>query len=193
MAITPQYQLHLDHPRDGEMTRTFTNLCPLANYLRELTTDKKHKFSDKGHTLQVGKLTITSDFNMRKPMRTEPKMAQFLGIPDILVTRSAEEHSLERKKSACGPIVDAMNNPAVTMRMPDPSDVEPAKPGTKKAARTMGLVTLADLCKELEIDPAKARRQLRSAAKKNPALKANGWNWDAESNEYAEVKDILGG
>lgn len=59
----------------------------------------------------------------------------------------------------------------------------------KPAKAEKEMVTLADICKELKIEPRAARKKLRG----NEAINVDGqrWSWPAGSAEIAKVKKAL--
>lgn len=59
------------------------------------------------------------------------------------------------------------------------------KPAQKK---TDGLVTLAEICTELSVEPRIARRKLRSSDLTKPEA---GWAWDKKSPDLKAVRKLL--
>lgn len=62
----------------------------------------------------------------------------------------------------------------------------PAKKAPAKKSPTDG-VTLAQICKELKLEPHIARRRLRTAKLKNPGR----WSWPKGDSEINKVKTVL--
>ncbi len=62
-----------------------------------------------------------------------------------------------------------------------------AKPAKKSADKEM--VTLADLCKELKMEPRTARKKLRGA--ENINVEGQRWSWPVGSAELTKVKKLL--
>lgn len=63
------------------------------------------------------------------------------------------------------------------------------EPAAKADSKASGDVTLKQLCQELKLKPAMARRKLRAAK-----MHADGrYSWAPKSDELAKVREILGG
>jgi hypothetical protein len=66
----------------------------------------------------------------------------------------------------------------------------PKKGGKGKTANTDGLISLSDLCDEMDIDPRSARIVLRAAGK---APKDKRYAWPRDSKELEAIKKLLKG
>jgi transcriptional accessory protein Tex/SPT6 len=97
-------------------------------------------------------------------------------------------------------MLDKTTIPAVAVKItkaaPDAATEAQAKASTKKVPpkkTTTEDVTLADICKELKVDPREARVRLRAAVADKKIKHAAGkpWSWPKDSPVIKQVKTLL--
>ena len=140
----------------------------------------------------------TNEVTNDKPKRTNRKVNETpapAAAPEKKARRKVKEEApapvadtKKPKRRTAEEIADAAE-PKQKTKLPNEGKTNGAAPARKVSPE--GMTTLADLCTELEIDPAKARRTLR--AKQVNEEKGDGFRyaWKTGSKDLAAVRKIL--
>lgn len=172
----------------GHIERTFDKVGEARAWLFVLTGDdangaktmKELAASRDGTVATINKLELELNYNIRDLIAGEepdgllPEMRNFgsgLKKPDFNKSSAAAPVSGDTPKTSAAPVVKST-----------------------KSKSSGAVVVLKEICKEMDVDPAKARIRLRKLQRDNalpPEAEGGRWQWSRENAE--KVKSLLGG
>jgi hypothetical protein len=138
-------------------------------YFKELLKDDEiSDMASNGHTTElVSGIIISTNYNLEKVLKGIAPNQKLKTIMDV---RDQQRRKIE------------------TAKMP-----EPKQPTRKRKISSGESVPIKQLCKDLGIDPRKARQKLRKASKDGKLPHTSKGRWDFEPKDIELVTKILQG